>query len=40
MEPTDFRELHDSTHRRRFDGARLGRVLVEREMRSGPVVVV
>ncbi len=40
MEPTDFRELHDLPHRWRFDGAWLGRVLVEREMRSGSVVVV
>ncbi len=29
MKPTDFQELHDSTHRRWFDGARLGRVLVQ-----------
>ena len=40
MEPTDFRELHNSPHRWRFDGTWLGRVLVEREMRSGSVVVV
>ena len=40
MEPADFRKLHDSPPRRWFDGTWLGRVLVEREMRSGSVVVV
>ena len=40
MEPADFRKLHDSPHRWRFDGTWLGRFLVEREMRSGSVVVV
>jgi hypothetical protein len=40
VEATDFRELYDSTYRRQLDGARLGRVLVEREMSSDPVVVV
>ena len=38
-EPSDFRELYDSLQRRRFNGTWLESVLVEREMRSGFVVV-
>ncbi len=40
METADFRKLHGSPPRWRFDGTWLGRVLFEREMRSGSVIVV
>ena len=39
MEPADFGPRDDTTGTGRLDGARLGRVLAEREVRSRPLVV-
>jgi hypothetical protein len=40
METTNFGQGADGSARRRLDGARLGRVFVERQMRSTAMVVV
>ena len=39
MESADFGARHDPTDANRMDGARLGRVLGQREMRSRAVVI-
>ena len=39
VEPADFGPRHDPTGAGRVDGARLGRVLAEREVRSRALVV-
>jgi hypothetical protein len=40
MQTTDFGNLHDPARLRGLDGPDVRRILVEREMSAGPVIVV
>ena len=39
MQATDFGNRHDLAHRRPLDGPDVGRILVEREVSSAPMIV-
>ena len=39
VQPSDFGNRHDRAHPGPLDGSRVGRILVERQMSSGAVVV-